>query len=1432
MSWKSATVYLIFIIFTSTGLLRADAAPKDLNITPILSLLLLDEGTSIRLTASGLDDEGKYYYFDQDAISITLSSSSTTRVTYSLTANQQGVSIHDNLITVDGGLLPQTTLVQVEASDGSNKGQLEIILRKLDSIELFNNTTSGGAELLIGRNDLVQVALAEDNHIPSGTNIQVIGAAKDDGLWKIKLLSPDDVSMGSIRLILPTNNELNAVFGTNTEDYSAAALTRISKERLSAKSASQCSDIAEHKWEGYTDWYTGPYRLHDYYYFDHLHEDPLSHFKKFEQKESSRLCGRTPPTSLATGRLPILFIHGYTGGDNLGGGHDTWGGFLKYADDWSFVGRETAVFEFKWKTNAKFEDAAGDLSKAIKLITDLTGENAHIIAHSFGGILARTYLQGMENPPSFHNTVPVASLTTVGTPHSGLGAEGGYDSTLVGQGSKLCGQISCYQMGDDQGDIFLPDVVNTVANLGSITSSLDAYNFKSVKSPSSSAALPVQVLIGRSFDTSQFGGPGGGDGLISFEGQRFKPSDGNVDTDLLRNYVNVNNAVITEELLNQDNYSKYRYFKHSNSLLVEVTNSLFQSHGTPEVYIDSDDHPSVKLAKAWIQRHLTAPTVKKYIKYQIQVLNEQGNPFNNYFVIVNGYNKPTTQLANSKTEFRVAFEPSKPLSIKISPKYGTQLKSKILASFTMPASYPSGGTETLPTVSLRRTSESDASVNPPTISDITRSGSSLSVTIEGNNLHTNIKVFAQKEAVDSTQGTITSQSRNQIIAQFNSLDGVETICVREFSSQNVAIASDCYRVPQVKGTSALSTLIPNNILASKSISQLITIRGSGFTSDMKVHYRNSSQSNIFRTSKYVNSTTMTFWIKTWHDNPTWAIWVEGDKRKSNERILNVDISVNTVCTPNTSKSTSCSIPNGYGIQTASCLSNGNAWSEPSSCDLVGCISGFHPSGSTCLKDVVSGPRPTEKPNSVSPGDPERASSEVLNNTNVSLEWSPVSGAVKYRIELYDFNTNRYLLEDYFINGTSYPVQSLLALGHEYFWSVRACNANHECSSRNRVYFSTSGEIIPPDVPVGLNPGTTIEGSPTQLSGTSQTLSWNSAQNASWYQVTMARGKLDHSAPIILRHVQTNNTSYPLTGLEEGETYYWYVEACNDDACVESVHLTFKILAPVVVNNDVFISNTDLSESTVSAGSDIEVSCRQNYAGNQTNSDLSNPNVGFYLSTDRQLDSSDVYLGNESSSIGSDDPYDPEDEIVTIPGNTSAGLYYILFVADYLDEIDEGSSEDNNVEYKAINIQGSTLSVVPGNSCGSAPSINTNQTYSVTNLDTGAYTKAAPIEGRSRSGNNVRGFWVRFNAATSGNYIILVGNPSSNFDPVFGVKYGSCPPGNYIPNAETGYSYVDANGDGGAELFTAFLSSGSYAIRMYHYDGSESPDVDFSIISLK
>ncbi|OQY43727.1 MAG: hypothetical protein B6242_14165 [Anaerolineaceae bacterium 4572_78] len=354
------------------------------------------------------------------------------------------------------------------------------------------------------------------------------------------------------------------------------------------------------------------------------------------------------------GKKPVLFVHGYIptsqGYNGLGGGKDTWGNFPHLINELGYV-----PFEFRWVTSARFQDAATDLGRAIKQIVEKTGYQVHIIAHSFGGVLTRTYLQSLiSHEPYLKGSV--ASVTTVGTPHSGIpdsnkwmhdqyflsGQDNQIDheaflesslyppglypfrfvnlliscaGEIIGGDGQIdfCEQISCYQMGEYVNfNSEEKELLGINKSPGKLITDLS--DIRSYPLPED---LPILVLIGLTTTRGYNSVLDDGDGLISFYGQRFLPGSG-LNAPLLNNFQPKKDGIVRgivnefvlgvgrskgpddEHYISKEDFDYFGY-KHS-------TCPVGPSDAHPMVYIkctdvDNCEHDTFKLVKSRLKSH-------------------------------------------------------------------------------------------------------------------------------------------------------------------------------------------------------------------------------------------------------------------------------------------------------------------------------------------------------------------------------------------------------------------------------------------------------------------------------------------------------------------------------------------------------------------------------------------------------------------------------------------------------------------------------------------------------------------------------------------------------------------------------------------------------------------------------------------------------------
>ena len=246
--------------------------------------------------------------------------------------------------------------------------------------------------------------------------------------------------------------------------------------------------------------------------------------KMTEHKDIDTYSLLAGPLLVDASTKPILLIHGFEP-FGLGGGDGTWKDTPERLEAMQAIStkKRLVVYELRWNTNIRFQDAANDLIHAVNTIYKRHGgEPVTMIAHSFGGLLSRTALQGFSQSKARLDGI-VDKLITVGTPHSGIAGESQkYYGTDFAAGShnfglNLCRQISCYQAGEigsvsETIKLSEPEpgkIVVDIANLGTLPPTpFKAYSL---------IGLQTQTLSGSGIEYKS-----NSDGLISFAGQRFQ----------------------------------------------------------------------------------------------------------------------------------------------------------------------------------------------------------------------------------------------------------------------------------------------------------------------------------------------------------------------------------------------------------------------------------------------------------------------------------------------------------------------------------------------------------------------------------------------------------------------------------------------------------------------------------------------------------------------------------------------------------------------------------------------------------------------------------------------------------------------------------------------------------------------------------------------
>ncbi|RAK66795.1 CARDB domain-containing protein [Hymenobacter edaphi] len=166
-------------------------------------------------------------------------------------------------------------------------------------------------------------------------------------------------------------------------------------------------------------------------------------------------------------------------------------------------------------------------------------------------------------------------------------------------------------------------------------------------------------------------------------------------------------------------------------------------------------------------------------------------------------------------------------------------------------------------------------------------------------------------------------------------------------------------------------------------------------------------------------------------------------------------------------------------------------------------------------------------------------------------------------------------------------------------------------------------------------------------------------------------------------------------------YQGQVTETNETNNVASVALTVVPPSP-----DLTVSSFYPGAYNMNSGTSTSVS---GYVYNQGQATATSSNAGFYLSTDATFSSGDVLLTSSTGGALSAGLSSYRSGTITIPAATTTGSYYLLFVADNLNQVTE-SNETNNVAYYSIYVTNVTPingTLVPYSGSASITSCNTN-----------------------------------------------------------------------------------------------------------------------------
>ncbi|GAA4377124.1 hypothetical protein GCM10023186_11680 [Hymenobacter koreensis] len=234
-------------------------------------------------------------------------------------------------------------------------------------------------------------------------------------------------------------------------------------------------------------------------------------------------------------------------------------------------------------------------------------------------------------------------------------------------------------------------------------------------------------------------------------------------------------------------------------------------------------------------------------------------------------------------------------------------------------------------------------------------------------------------------------------------------------------------------------------------------------------------------------------------------------------------------------------------------------------------------------------------------------------------------------------------------------------------------------------------------------------------------------------------------------------------------YQNQVSETNESNNVASVQLV--VTTP---NVDLLVQQEQLSPSSVTAGNAVSAGA---FVFNQGTTAAASSSVGFYLSTDTNLDANDQLLSAASGTTLGASQTSYRSATLTIPSATAAGNYFVLFVADHLNQVSE-ADETNNVRSRPLTVLPASVDLVM-----QQPSI------APTTTQAGALVNAYSIiynQGNSTASSSTVGYYLSTNATLDAADVLL--SQTTGFT-LFGFssssRYGSfnvpasTAPGNYF-----------------------------------------------------
>lgn len=233
---------------------------------------------------------------------------------------------------------------------------------------------------------------------------------------------------------------------------------------------------------------------------------------------------------------------------------------------------------------------------------------------------------------------------------------------------------------------------------------------------------------------------------------------------------------------------------------------------------------------------------------------------------------------------------------------------------------------------------------------------------------------------------------------------------------------------------------------------------------------------------------------------------------------------------------------GVSTVVGSFTKTSRSYTPPSASDWVLVIDGNMKS---------NGALPPSAPTLVSP-----ANGATGISTGPTLTWNASTNATSYHLQVAtDSAFSKLVVDQSNITATSSGISGLTS-GTKYYWHVNASNTGGTSSYSVTYNFTT--QIAAPSAPTLASPASGATGV-----STSPTLTWNASAGATSYRLQVSTDT--GFSKIVVDQSNLASTSLALSGLANGTTYYWHVNASNTggtSAYSTTSNFTTQIAAPL------------------------------------------------------------------------------------------------------------------------------------------------------------------------------------------------------------------------------------------------------------------------------